>query len=547
MPPLDPGFEGDQGHTVSQQLDDMHLESDSANLSTLAPELLLCIAKHLPTLSDKLHLAQTSRTLSLILIQTLYEEDAESGDNHALWWACRYGNVGMLRNLIQRDPTIVHYMFKVNHEKHKSLDKNTAQLSSLSVATRAYSFECVEVLLAGGANPNKGDEGSRFWLPIHWALRRASSDSVRFIELLRERGADLDKTPDPAKVLALRKPRFYMHRTLDHVQGYTHAPIFLTLKLDKPVLKSHNNIDAKRFEFNNLFAQYCQKRHEQLITLLENGADANLKHADFQVTPIFYLLSSVDRFGVSFYDDVLMGHPSQVMEQSSIMHNAVGLMLQTLKRYGASFEEPCGQCCPNDFQWSADDTPIHMACRFDNCDKPIVFWFLDHGVPVDLATPSGRTPLMEFCNGTSFKMDMLKTLMQYRPNVNLQDKDGNTALHVACANPSIYAIREDTVKLLLKHGADPSILDNCGRMAADVISSFSLEGGQDPSREELREFLLSKVEEKKQAEEKRKQAEERKNKEKKKKSSRYKRQQERKRQQKQCKGTSGNSVNDRQT
>lgn len=120
--------------------------------------------------------------------------------------------------------------------------------------------------------------------------------------------------------------------------------------------------------------------------------------------------------------------------------------------------------------------------RYVNFPK-IVRLLLSKGALPDTVTASGQTPL--HYAGDHGELEMVKILFELsRPNVNVRDKYGLTALHFACRKG-----HKDVAELLLDHGADPNIQENYGfsslHEAAEnghsAIVSMLLEYKADPS------------------------------------------------------------------
>ena len=89
---------------------------------------------------------------------------------------------------------------------------------------------------------------------------------------------------------------------------------------------------------------------------------------------------------------------------------------------------------------------------------------LEKGVDVNYQRENdGWTALIRasyFSYSNNFRIDIIRLLIEYGANVNLQDKDGYTALVFASYNGHTEA-----VKLLLANGADPDLQDNNRRTA----------------------------------------------------------------------------------
>src|SRR5690606_3131094 len=69
--------------------------------------------------------------------------------------------------------------------------------------------------------------------------------------------------------------------------------------------------------------------------------------------------------------------------------------------------------------------------------------------------------------------DVIKTLVKYGANINLQTSDEHgryTALHLACAQCDF-----DTIKLLISLGASPDIANDRGELPSDMFELSKVE------------------------------------------------------------------------
>ena len=92
------------------------------------------------------------------------------------------------------------------------------------------------------------------------------------------------------------------------------------------------------------------------------------------------------------------------------------------------------------------------------------------GVPVNSRDKMGRTALMlavgSYDNWCPDKVAQL--LLEYGADPNLQDNNGDTALHWLVRLPKCSKENLKTMNLLLGYDADPTIRNNKGRAAFDV-------------------------------------------------------------------------------
>ena len=77
---------------------------------------------------------------------------------------------------------------------------------------------------------------------------------------------------------------------------------------------------------------------------------------------------------------------------------------------------------------------------------------------------SGRTPLHDAAKYATIKV--IRVLLTYEANLNIQDNAGKTLLHLAMLG--VANVYVDVVKILLESGADPNIIDESGKKPLDL-------------------------------------------------------------------------------
>lgn len=108
-------------------------------------------------------------------------------------------------------------------------------------------------------------------------------------------------------------------------------------------------------------------------------------------------------------------------------------------------------------------TPLHEACR--ECRFNIVMFLLNNNVNVNAIDSSGWTPLFWTIWATKkISVRTMTELLNKDAQINIKDRDGDTPLHKAVSIESY-----EKVKLLLDHGADPTIRNNKNLRPIDLI------------------------------------------------------------------------------
>lgn len=93
-----------------------------------------------------------------------------------------------------------------------------------------------------------------------------------------------------------------------------------------------------------------------------------------------------------------------------------------------------------------------------------------YGADVNTVDENKQTPIMHAAYRDN--VNTVQRLLQFQPNLDLQDKDGNTALILAIDPSPKERITEhtyDIVSILLEHNANPLIQNNKGKTAFDLV------------------------------------------------------------------------------
>ncbi|XP_037703012.1 TPR and ankyrin repeat-containing protein 1 [Choloepus didactylus] len=104
----------------------------------------------------------------------------------------------------------------------------------------------------------------------------------------------------------------------------------------------------------------------------------------------------------------------------------------------------------------------------------LVQWLISIGANIESIGPYPLHALMRLCIRAQ-ENHLFRWLMEYKPEwkgrINQKDEDGCTVLHVVAAHSSGYLLKRqvEDVQMLLRFGADPTLLDRQSRSAVDVL------------------------------------------------------------------------------
>ncbi len=174
-----------------------------------------------------------------------------------------------------------------------------------------------------------------------------------------------------------------------------------------------------------------RNRHRQTaLALLEHGADINLCATDRR------------------YDNSPL--------REAIVNNDFE-MVKFLLQHGASLRLGPGDC---------RETPLAVAAG--SIGPEMVSLLIANGAKSDEEDGWGITPLMKIAsNESKYFLPVARVLIAAGAKVNGHDHEGNTPLHFTVKG---YECREENIRFLLEHGADPAIRNEDGKTALDYSS-----------------------------------------------------------------------------
>ena len=350
----------------------------------------------------------------------------------------------------------------------------------LFLAAANGNLDILSYLFEQGANVNVSSSAHFSWLPrhsLHWytplivALRNGHNDAFTF---LIDKGADVNLQ--------------------DH-QGYTALHYAVETKnFDAVSCLVYNGADVNLFTSSKCtpLILACQTDNMDAINfLLNKGADVNLQgHQGY--TALHYAVARKNFDAVS----CLVHNGADVNLFTSC--KCTPLMLACQSRNMDAINFLLNKGADVNFQDHDGYTALHHAVKWKNFDAASCL--VHNRADVNFFTSSKQTPLMMACQ--SHDMETINFLLNKGADVNLQDRDGQSALHFAssdicywliqnladvnmCDNhnctPLMLASRNSDVKkvaMLIENGAKVDLQDGNGNTAlhhAMLNSDDSLE------------------------------------------------------------------------
>jgi ankyrin repeat protein len=168
---------------------------------------------------------------------------------------------------------------------------------------------------------------------------------------------------------------------------------------------------------------------------LAAGCDVNVRDGA-EKTPLHYIVSA------SHY-----GHMGQVVEADATF----------LLKHGA-------EVSARDIE---GNTPLHLITNLEEGER-IIDLLVHSGAAIDAVNKNGLTPLM--CALKGWKPSIVRKLLELGADANFTDPDGNSTLHLACAEGSNNG---DKVRVLLEFGANIEARNHSGE---SCLFSFVRQG-----------------------------------------------------------------------
>jgi ankyrin repeat protein len=160
----------------------------------------------------------------------------------------------------------------------------------------------------------------------------------------------------------------------------------------------------------------------------------------------------------------LMAHPGRLLKcdpkvanlRSDIRQGNYDVVKSTLKEFGINAKDGDGR------------TALINAVIEKKVD--FIYWLVENGADLNHQDNIGYS-VLHFA-GQDILVELAKYFLEKGSNPNLPDIHGNTALWTAIFSTKLPTDNQGVVKLLLKYGADPDILNKYGKTPKFIYQTF---------------------------------------------------------------------------
>ena len=302
-------------------------------------------------------------------------------------------------------------------------------------ATAARDIEKVKKPIAAGEDVNEKDSAG------HPALIYANTFDL--LKVLVENGADVNFVTNTKRTILNKK-----HVRTYH-SSYKATKFLIENGLNESTIKMVSSFGSTALHY----ADHCSFCDEDPYTdgaknvelLIQHGAPLNVKNRDGE-TPIFTVDDESKK--------MLMKYGADVQVRNNKNENLL-FKVKDVELFKTLVEAGLDKTVVN----SDGESLLHYAANEDIID------YLINDIDINHKNKDGRTALF-WC---FYNPNKLKGLLKYKPDVNITDNKGNTALHQyvgRCHNEKQIELKK-VIQLLLETDIDINHKNNKGKTAFD--------------------------------------------------------------------------------
>ncbi|XP_063924177.1 uncharacterized protein LOC135138192 isoform X2 [Zophobas morio] len=480
---------------------------------------------------------ENSEVITKLLIENNVDINCQDKwGNTALHFACEYGNIEVIQNLVEggadvnlgnsKGENVLHCTSKAQTNCEEIIilllkcgigidSRANMGTTPLQLACKHGNYKATNSLLKHGANVNCIDHIGEN--ALHHSLDL--NDNMEVINLLLSNGIDINAQNERGTTvlqLACQYNNFESAKTfLDngsdinmtdndkntalHYVCYNEAEndwwsdISIKLLIDNGI-----DINAQNTTGTTALHIACQNANWELTEILvENKASVDIKDHDDKNAlhcalrsgiyddSIFELLvaesfdvDAADKYGTTplklasqfgYFDimESLIAKGAKFSSTSAVNPGENAILIET-ENVDVDEKDKNGS------------TALQRVCR-DTGDIETVKQLLKLGAEVN-NTDNNKDSALHYASGSDVEnADLINLLISYITNVDVQNKDGLTPLHLACETGKFL-----TAKILLEHGADGNLVDKYNQNALHYAAS------EENQNEELIRLLVNR-------------------------------------------------------
>lgn len=241
---------------------------------------------------------------------------------------------------------------------------------------------------------------------------------------------------------------------------------------------------------NLIGAPEDKARFEAMIASLNRDEYRLLPAAS--LTEVFF--NRIIRNDAKLLTELLAAHPA--LRDTRALSNALPLLFAAETQVPDCMLSLLAAGADRDATDNDGNTALIATVMFEDCRSEDVETLLDHGAAVNLQTKNGKSALIFACQ--KGHTAAVRILLRHNANVNLEDNQGNTALMHACreghaeaallllkakAKPDVPNVdgsrplmwasshcQTELIQLLIQRGANPAMSDSHGETALAIAA-----------------------------------------------------------------------------